>query len=185
MHDDSKKDWDVQVNVKLANRGWVTKFLKIGDTIEINDMKYTITDMIYKTEEVLDTRLGNIVEHDASRLVLRNSMGEKITAQKNQQIYEPNRKITLKDLYTGKNILARIGNTITLGNKDIGLEKYKIVNIVNNNNSIELEKNGKIFIVNRENSYKPPVKSVIMPSISDTSTKTKKMRTDNATKISS
>ena len=159
---DNKENWDIQINVKSTNRGWTTKFLKINDSVEINDDKYTIIDIKYKTDNVLDPQLGVVVEREISAIVLQDSRGEKITAQKNQQIYEQDQQITLKNLYTGKTILARIGTIITLGNKDIGLEKYKIVNVTNNNNSIEFEKNGKIFVVNEENDYKLPVKSTIL-----------------------
>ena len=163
-HGDNKENWDIQVNVKLPNRRWSTKFLKIGDSIEVNDMEYRITDIQYKVESVLNPQLGVMVEQDTSGIVLRNSMNEEIIAKKNQQIYEPNRKITLKNLYTGKITLARIGNTITLGNKNIGIEKYKIINIADNNSSVEFEKNGKIFVVDTETSYKPPVKTTILSS---------------------
>ena len=161
-HGKDKKNWDIQINAKLSKQGWTTKFLKIGDSIEINDMEYTISDIHDTVENVLDPYLGALVERDTSSIILHNSMNEKITAEKNQQIYEPNRKITLKDLYTGNNVLARIGNTITLGNKDSGIEKYKIISISNNNNSVEFEKNGKIFVVNKKNNYKPPIKSTII-----------------------
>ncbi len=157
-----KKNWDIQINLKSANRGWTTKFLKIGDSIEINDMKYTITDIESKTDNVLDPRLGVIVENDVSSIALRNSMNEKISALKNEQISEPNRLITLKNLYTGKILTGKIGDTITLGNNNVGQEKYKIVNIRNNSNSIEFEKKGKIYVVERKSNYKLPIKSTIL-----------------------
>ena len=175
-HDGNKEDWNIQVNVKLTGNRWTTKFLKLGDSIEINEMEYRVKDVQYKTENALDPRLGVIVERDISSIVLLNSMNEKIIAQKNRQIYEPNRKITLKDLYTGKITLARVGNTITLGDENIGTEEYKIVNIVNNN-SIEFEKNGEIFVVGKKTNYKPPVESTIL---SDEPSQTQKEEKLNA-----
>ena len=163
-HGDNKKNWYVQLNLKDADHKWITKFLKIGDSIKVNDIKYTVKDIQKETSNVLDPRLGTVVEKDISKVVLHNSLNEKINAQKDQQIYEPNRKITLKNLYTGKTIYARLNNVITLGDKTSKQEKYKIIAIGNNDNSIEFERNGEKFTVTKENSYKPPSKPAIMPS---------------------
>ena len=161
-HGDDKENWDIQVNVKLKKRGWTTKFLKIGDKIEINDMEYTVGNILDKQENILDPHLGVVIEKDLSSIVLYNSMHEKIIAEPNKPIYEPNRKITIKDLYTGKIILARVGNEITLGDHKNDKEVYKIVGISNNNDFIELKKNDKIFIVDKKSTYKPPIKSTII-----------------------
>ena len=157
-HGENKKDWYVQLNFKGADRKWATKFLKIGDSVKINNMKYTIKDIQKEISNELDPRLGTVVEKDISKVIIDNSLNEKINAIKGQWIYEPNRKITLKNLYTGKNIYVRINDTITLGNKTSGQEKYKIIAIADNDSSIELERNGKIFTVTKESSYKPPSK---------------------------
>ncbi len=161
-HGDDKENWDIQVNVKLKRRGWTTKFLKIGDKIEINDMEYTIANIISKTESTLDPHLGVVIEKDLSSVVLYNSMHEEIVAEQDKPIYEPNRKITIKDLFTGKVILARVGNKITLGNDKNDQEVYKIVGISNNNDFVELKKNGEIFVVDKKVNYKPPIKSTII-----------------------
>jgi hypothetical protein len=154
----NKKNWDIQANVKLAKRGWSTKFLKIGDSVKINGIKYTIADIQHKTIDSLDPRLGVIVESDISSVILHNNLNEKLTAQKNQQIIDPSRKITLKDLSTGKIILAEVGDTITL-RKGSGAEEYKIVDITNNNNSVECKRNEEVFVVDKKSNYKPPEKS--------------------------
>jgi len=152
----SKDNWDIQINIKDANNRWTTKFLKIGNSVEVNGGKYSIINIEYTTENVLNQMLGVLEERVTSSIILRNSLNNEIIARENQQIDEPNQKIILKDLYDGKIFTTQIGGTITLGNKGTGIEKYKIINITNNNSSIEFQKKGIIFIVGKKSDYHPP-----------------------------
>ncbi|HJO92224.1 MAG TPA: hypothetical protein QF753_02390 [Victivallales bacterium] len=153
----NKKDWDIQVNI-LINKRWKTKFLKINSSIDLNDLGYKITDIKNKLYDELDPRLGAIVQRDESEIVLLDSTGEKITAKINKPVYEPKRLITVKDLYTNKIYKIRINNSITLGNKTMGYESYKLVSINDVNNTLEFSRDNKIYTVRKTTSYIVPIK---------------------------
>ena len=154
----NKDNWKVQVNIKTP-KGWKTKFLKIGDSFKVNEITYTISDIEEDYEPVLNPRLGAIEEIDKSIIILHDSLEQTIDAVMEKPVYEPNRRITLKDLYTGKNIITKVHNVISLGDKDTGIEKYKLLSIAKNNRTLtfEDESNGKKYSVGKRSSYRKPL----------------------------
>ncbi|MCP4177369.1 MAG: hypothetical protein GY756_06360 [bacterium] len=153
----NKKDWDIQLNI-LINKRWKTKFLKINSSIELNGLGYRITGINDKVYDKLDPRLGAIVQHDESEIILLDSTGERIVAQIDKPVYEPKRLVTIKDLYTAKIYKIRINNSIVLGNSATGFEKYKLVSINDINNELEFSRDKKMYTVKKTTTYIKPIK---------------------------
>jgi len=161
VHGEVKKNWIVQAEVKIRKKGWRTKFYKLNSVFTINNIEYKIVDIINRSVKKLDPRVGSVIVHNISEITLKNSNGDIINVKPNQTIFEPSRKITFKDLYTGEILFGRIGDTTTIGNSKLGYEKYKIISIDKNNSSVTVDRNSKKYTVLKTSSYKPPVKKQI------------------------
>ena len=157
----NKDNWKIQINIQNPGRRRKTKFLKINDNFEVNGVKYTINDIKEEYESVINPKLGVIERVDKSVVVLEDTLGQTINAVMEQPVFEPNRRVVIKDLYTGIEIITKVNNVITLGDDRIGIEKYKLISIDDNGRQLifEDEKTNKKnidFIVKRESEYKKP-----------------------------
>jgi hypothetical protein len=157
----NKNNWKIQINILTPHQGWRTKFLKIGDKFEVNSIKYVIKDIKEEYETSLNPRLGILESVDKSVIVLEDSLDQAIDAVMEQPVYEPSRRVLIKDLFTNKEIITKINNTVTLGDAKTGIEKYKLISIGDNNRQLtfEDEKAKETFIVKRVSKYKKPPNS--------------------------
>jgi len=151
-------DWTIQVNLTLGDKT-KTRFLKIGNTIDLNGLVYRITGIEDDLIEHLNPKLNAFVKRDVSKVLLENSSGEVIKAKLNEPVYEPSRLATFKDVFDDKLIKLRLNNTIELGSQKLGFEKYKLVAIADDNNMAEFTNlaNDK-FYVKRTTEYILPLK---------------------------
>jgi hypothetical protein len=154
----NKKRWKIQINIFHSPHNRQTKFLKIGDTFEVNKIKYTINDIREEYDHSVNPGLGIIEKIDKSSVILVDSLGQTIDAVIKEAVFEPNRRVLIKDLYTRIPIITKINNIITLGDKNTGFEKYKLISINNNAQEITFEniQSKQKFTVKKENKYKVP-----------------------------
>lgn len=155
-----KKNWDIQANIKNDD-GTKTLFLNIGSTIELNGKEYKIADIVSKSYEKLDTKLGVIVEYDDSAVILKGPKGEDIQTAVNKPTYEQDNIAIVKDLYTGEIYNLKLKGTITLGNDITGFETYELSEIEykedsNKEESVSFIRNGKSYIVKKTTYYIKP-----------------------------
>ena len=100
---------------------------------------------------------GALQRVDKSEVELSDSLGQKIYATVDKEVFEPNRRIMLKDLYTGKLITTKINNIVTLGNSKTGIEKYKLIAINDKDKSLTFQDdNSKLYTVKTSTDYKKP-----------------------------
>ena len=154
----NKNNWKIQINIRQTN-GRKTKFLKIGDNFTVNTIKYAIKNIKVEYEELLNPQMGIIESVDKTIIVLEDSLGQTINAILEEPVYEPNRRVLIKDLFTDKEIITKINNTISLGNKTMGIEKYKLISIGSNNRELtfEDEKTKTKYIVKKTSNYEKPL----------------------------
>ncbi|HBM16440.1 MAG TPA: hypothetical protein DD381_08900 [Lentisphaeria bacterium] len=160
----NKKLWNIQINFDDPSISPSTKFLKIGSTVELPTLSYKITDIIEKTYEKLDPKLGTLITYDNSIVVLQTTKGEKIQAQVDKTIYEKDNLVIVKDIFSTEEYKIRINNTVTLGNSYIGIEEYILSDIIiddtSANESLVFERDGKTYSVKNTTDYMKPLSSL-------------------------
>ena len=157
-HGDDPEKWDIQCEIYFPDKGWRTKFLRIGNSFTADGVEYKITNIIEKIEEKLDPGLGLILEHDMSQVIIEDKYGNKITAKVGKPVYEPNRRITLLDNYTGDLIDTRINNIIPISNNNGDPEKYVVKSVDPDKNIITFERDGNFYNVDENSNYIVPIK---------------------------
>jgi hypothetical protein len=157
----NKDNWKIQINIRTPYQGWRTKFLKIGDKFEVNKIKYVIKDIKEEYETSLNPKLGILESVDKSVIVLEDSLDQTINAVMEQPVFEPNRRVVIKDLFTNKEIITKINNIVSIGDAKTGVEKYKLISISDDNRQLtfEDEKTKEKFIIQRSTRYKRPPNS--------------------------
>jgi len=161
---EDKSKWLIQIKIQDKRRRWKSEFPKLGATLKLGKGMYKIIDVIYKTEEKFDKRLGAPRVTNTSEIIIQNTVkeGDKpITVRIKRNVYENLARITLKDYCTNKTYNVKVGDTFTAGDSEIGMEKYTVVSIDKTKGKtksiiIEDEK-GKKFIVPRKSALETKI----------------------------
>jgi hypothetical protein len=132
---DDKDRWDIQVDVQTS-RGVRTRFERLGNTIKLDNDSYVIKDVLFKTTEVEDRRLGSRVTKDISEIVIQRGEEPPITAVVGQKVMEPNPRIVLFDYHAKRNYTLQQGEEFTMGSRGTGSKKYILQDVDDQNNAV-------------------------------------------------
>ncbi len=119
---DDKTRWDVQINMLDTGR---TKFTMLNDRIKVDDVYYTIKDIVLVRDE--KDANGNIVDKSYIDMVSDNNL--KIRMQIGKDVYTPDAKALIKDLGTGRVYTLGEGQEFRLGNRATRQSKYIVKEI--------------------------------------------------------
>lgn len=159
-----KSKWNIQINFENPDITHTTRFLKIGESVDLPNLSYKITNIIEHTYEKLDANLGAMIEYDDSIVVLQTAKGEKIQAQVNKPIYEKDNLVSVKDVYSDGEYKIRLNSTITLGNNSIGIEEYELKDVIISETvskeSLLFQRDGKDYTVKNSTDYVKPIASL-------------------------
>ncbi len=129
---DNKNDWTIQINVYISKKKrYDTAFKKIGDTLDLDGMKYKITDIISKKEEKFDPTTKSTSTVDISEIVIQAEKDEPITVKLKEDIYENKETIIVVDSHSGEQFKVIVGQEFSI--PDVALktdEKYSVTRII-------------------------------------------------------
>ncbi len=146
--EENKSKWEIRAKIGKTEKDMKLKFFKMGDPIELNGDKYTITDIIPKTVNKLDKNKRTVTE-DASEVVVKKENEEPITVLPGTIAKENKDRITLVDFVTKENYVTSKGNSFEVKLKGKTVAKYTIEDVNYNNKTVTLkdEKDGKEYEV--------------------------------------
>jgi hypothetical protein len=164
---EDKAKWLIQIKVLDKRKRWKSEFPKLNATLKLGKGLYKIIDVIYKTKEKFDKKLGAPKITNISEIIIQNTVNKSdkpITVQMKKKVYENLARITLKDYYTDKIYHLKIGDTFTTGDSDIGVEKYTIVSIdktEDKKNAIAIkDEKGNKYIISRKSALETKIDAI-------------------------
>ena len=157
---DDKKTWVIQMKTRKGSQ-WKTKFLHIGETIDFENKSYTVKDIVYKTVDKLDPALNTTVEKNVSEVVLQCGSEDPLACVLNEPVYGLKEKIFLSDQFKGNSISTYVNETINVGDKRVGVEKYRVISTAENKKSVKVvgladKKEHTINLAGPASTYKLP-----------------------------
>ena len=155
---ENRDDWDIQIDVK-TKKGGGTKFLKLNGTFKILNEEFKIVDCRAKKETIIDPKTKMEIVKDISEVTIQSVKGdEKIVMVEKEDVYSSKEKVVLTDISDEKVFRVMMGDSFKMGNKDTGIETYKVVNVDSAKNVVQLvnEADNKIYDVSSQKRFDGP-----------------------------
>lgn len=128
---EDKEKWLVQIKVLDKRNKWTSKFIKLDETLKLDEKDiFKITDIIFKEEEKFNKRLNRPMKTNVSEIIIQNTVNQEdkpIAVKMKTQVYENLARIYLKDFVSEKTYHVKLGDSFTVGDSLLGTEKFTVV----------------------------------------------------------
>ncbi len=124
-HGDDMKTWTIQMDETMPNGSVKTRFYKLGNILNFNERKYTISDI---KSEIIEEKVGlrgTTLKKTVFSIILQEEDGSLITATEKKEIWESKESAKLVDTAANKEYMVSVGEEVTLG-EGKSVEKYKV-----------------------------------------------------------
>lgn len=136
----NKENWDIQINVERSSGNAKTRFLVLGDNIQLESKRnYKIIDVI---SDIKTVKEGNVeVQRDESKIVCESNDDQKlkVTMTVGKVAYSPLPKAFLKDISTDKEITVDTGDKFRVGTRLTGVTEYTVKSIDADKKEVEVQ----------------------------------------------